>query len=374
MIMTRRPALPILLGLALVLGACGKKGPLLPPVSRVPQAPENIRIYQQGAQLMIEWTNPQSYVDGNPLGPVEEMEIWIWEPSAGEETASTPPSPREMSKRGRLEIRLSAEDMDNLKRSESAGDEVPVYRYVRPLGEEEIGTPAKAYALRARDQRRRPSAFSKPAAFEARILPLPPRKPAAKVFEDRVEITWQVPESDIDGKKPVPGLGYNVYKMDEAGVWRSLTDKPGTARQYIDGPPVFGRPVRYIVRAVLSVPQAPQRFLESADSEILELTPEDVFPPAAPEGLTSVSGRGFISISWLPNREKDLKGYKVWRKAEKEADFRLFTPEPIPQAVFMDEDVKPGRAYVYAVAAVDNAGNTSPRTELAVESDRDAPR
>ena len=93
MIMTRRPALPILLGLALVLGACGKKGPLLPPVSRVPQAPENIRIYQQGAQLMIEWTNPQSYVDGNPLGPVEEMEIWVWEPSAGEETASAPPSP-----------------------------------------------------------------------------------------------------------------------------------------------------------------------------------------------------------------------------------------------------------------------------------------
>jgi len=373
MTMTRRPALPILLGLALVLGACGKKGPLLPPVSRVPQAPDNIRIYQQGAQLMIEWTNPQSYVDGTPLGPVAETEIWVWEPPAGEEAAATPPSEREMSKRGRLEKRLSAEDMESQKRPESAAAEVPVYRYVRPLDEGEIGTPAKAYALRARDQRRRPSQFSKPAAFEARVLPLPPRKPAAKVFEDQVEITWQAPESYIDGKKPVKVSGYNVYKMDDAGVWRRLTDKPGTTLQYKDGPPVFGRPVRYIVRAVLSVPQVPQRFLESGDSEILELTPEDVFPPAAPEGLTSVSGRGFISISWLPNREKDLKGYRVWRRAEKETDFRLLTSDPIPQAVFMDEEVKPGRAYVYAVAAVDIAGNTSPRTELALESDKDAP-
>jgi predicted small lipoprotein YifL len=373
MIMMRRPVLPILLGLALVLAACGKKGPLLPPVSRVPQAPENIRIYQQGGQLMIEWTNPQSYVDGNPLGPVVEMEIWVWEPPAGEKAASDPPSPREMSKRGRLEKRLSAEDMENLKRPESPGQEAPVYRYVRPLGEGEIGAPAKSYALRARDQRRRPSAFSKPLPFEARDLPLPPRKPAAKVFEDRVEITWQVSESTIGGKKPIKASGYNVYKMDEAGVWRCLTDKPASALQYSDGPPVFGRSVRYIVRAVLSVPQVPQRFLESDDSEILELTPEDAFPPAAPEGLTSVSGRGFISISWLPNREKDLKGYWVWRRAAKETDFRLLTSDPIPQAVFMDEEVKPGRAYVYAVAAVDNAGNTSLRTELTVESDKDGP-
>lgn len=373
MIISRRFAVPTLLVLVLVAAACGKKGPLLPPVSRVPQVPENIRVLQQGEHLMIEWTNPRSYVDGTPLGLVEEMEIWVWEAPAGEEKSASPPSAGEMAKRGRLEKRLPAVEMEGLKRPETAGDEVPVYRYVRPLGEGEIGSPAKAYALRARDPRKRPSAFSAPAAFEARVLPLPPRKPAGKVFEDRVEIEWQVPESNIDGKKPAGVSGYNVYKSGDDGAWRRLTDKPGSTLRYTDGPPVFGRPVRYIVRAVLSVPQVPQRFLESADSPVLEITPEDVFPPAAPEGLTSVSGRGFISISWQPNREKDLKGYKVWRKAAGESDFRPLAAEPVPQAVFMDEDVKPGRTYVYAVAAVDIAGNMGPRTDMAVESQKDAP-
>lgn len=372
MVICRRLALLTLAVLA--FSACGKKGPLLPPVSRVPQVPENIRVYQQGGRLLIEWTNPQGYVDGSSLGPVLETEIWVWEAPAGDEKTPAPPTAREMARQGRLEKRLPAAKMEELRRTGSATDEAPVYRYARPLDEEEIEGAVKAYALRARDQRKRPSTFSSPAVFEARALPLPPRKPVAEVFEDRIEIQWQAPESDMAGKKPAGISGYNVYKMDDGGVWRRLTDTPGRARSFSDTSFVFGRPARYIVRAVLSVPKSPQRFLESDDSPVLEVTPKDTFPPAAPEGLTSVSGRGFVSISWQPNREKDLDGYRVWRKAKGEADFSPLTPEPIPQVVFTDEKIEPGRTYTYAVAAVDHAGNTSPKAEISVESHRDAPR
>ncbi len=96
----------------------------------------------------------------------------------------------------------------------------------------------------------------------------------------------------------------------------------------------------------------------------------DTFPPAAPKGLDAVAGDGAINLIWEPNAEKDLAGYIVLRGVATGDALEPITPAPIQQTYFKDA-VLAGAAYVYAVRAVDAAGNVSEMSNRKQESARD---
>lgn len=95
----------------------------------------------------------------------------------------------------------------------------------------------------------------------------------------------------------------------------------------------------------------------------------DTFPPAAPKGMNAIATDGAINLIWEPNAEKDLAGYIVLRGVEPAETLESITPAPIAEPSFKDT-VKPGIAYVYAVRAVDKAGNPSPSSARVVETAR----
>ena len=75
--MTRRSA-GILLSLALLAASgCGKKGPILAPLVRVPQTVQDLSLSRVGNRVILNWTNPEAYIDGNPLQGLSEIEIWV---------------------------------------------------------------------------------------------------------------------------------------------------------------------------------------------------------------------------------------------------------------------------------------------------------
>jgi fibronectin type 3 domain-containing protein len=83
----------------------------------------------------------------------------------------------------------------------------------------------------------------------------------------------------------------------------------------------------------------------------------DTFPPAAPQGLTAVPNQRAISLIWEPNAEKDLGGYILLRGTSPDK-LEPITSAPIQETSFTDT-VPAGAHYVYAVKAVDKAGNVS---------------
>jgi len=93
----------------------------------------------------------------------------------------------------------------------------------------------------------------------------------------------------------------------------------------------------------------------------------DRFAPAAPKGLRSIAGERSINLIWDPNAESDLAGYLVFRGTGDKLD--QITPTPIPDPTFTD-GVEPGVRYVYAIKAVDKAGNTSTWSERVEEMAR----
>ena len=79
---------------------------------------------------------------------------------------------------------------------------------------------------------------------------------------------------------------------------------------------------------------------------------------AAPTGLQAIASEGAISLIWEPNTEKDLAGYIVLRGVAPSGMMAPVTPLPI-QVTTLRDPVPSGVRYVYAVEAIDKAGNTS---------------
>ena len=99
--------------------------------------------------------------------------------------------------------------------------------------------------------------------------------------------------------------------------------------------------------------------LRSALSAPVVITWRNVFPPAAPVGLSAApfaeNGVFAVDLVWEPVQEPGLKGYVVTRQAEGGAVEKL-TPEPVGLPAFHDATAKQGVEYRYGVRAVSKKG------------------
>ena len=97
---------------------------------------------------------------------------------------------------------------------------------------------------------------------------------------------------------------------------------------------------------------------------------DDIEPPAVPRGLKTITGDEYIYIEWYRNGEHDLSGYSIWR-SEDAKNFELLAELSAGTTHYIDEDVRNGETYYYAISAYDFDGNQS---ELSPENVWDTPR
>jgi hypothetical protein len=148
-------------------------------------------------------------------------------------------------------------------------------------------------------------------------------------------------------------VAYNVYEVDTNSQDR-LTKTAVTETEFADARMTWGATRCYAVRTVETVGGLP---IESEATPPACVTLTDVFPPAAPKGLQAVATEGVINLIWDANTEADLDGYILLRAAPG-GDLAPITPSPIHGTVFQDRPPTGGR-YIYALKAVDTAGNAS---------------
>jgi fibronectin type 3 domain-containing protein len=199
--------------------------------------------------------------------------------------------------------------------------------------------------------------------------PEPPSEPTVSYDEKAITLSW-APFAAGDGPDavlpstllgaPQRSLGYNVYE----GTAR-LTKTAVADPTFADSRLAWGEKRCYVVRTAEKVDEA---VVESAASPEVCVTPVDTFPPAAPKTLQSVASVGAITLIWEPNAERDLAGYIVLRGGS-ESDLEPMMASPITATQFKD-DLGPGTRHVYAVLAVDRAGNASALSNLVEDTAR----
>jgi len=363
----------VILGFAVVLcGSCGRKGSIFPPLILVPQTIETVTPGQRGDQVVLEWPAPTAFINGNPLPPSVVTEIWMR--TSPTDAIPVPPDPADFQKKARkvavLDVfgRLVSIERKQAPHAPPNTPVVKVHHWEWTLSPSEGVSVRLIFGLRTKAGKRDFSEFQF-TDWLPRPIPACPLDLKATVFHDRIEIRWTPPSVNMDGSKPPLLRGYHIYRTPPGGV-SVLLGTTTEAETFFNDPVFeFGRVYAYRVRALTGEESA---LLESEDSDVLEVAPIDIFPPSTPSGLTSVTATGLITLFWEPSPEADVAGYRIWRRPAGEIEFRALTPVAITENTFNDTSVEKGRRYEYAVSAVDQRGNESPRTSAVSEIIKDS--
>ncbi len=346
---------PFLVVLSL-FSACGKKGPLSPPLLRIPQSVENLSLSQRGEKFVLSWTNPSAYVDGSPMKDVSEVEIWLAE-GKGKEAGQAEIGRQEFEKRANLVVRIPSQKFSLLREGGKETSRLSfIYRPDKGISPQQAYT----FALRVKDEKRRVSEFSVPLSVEGQALPSPPLNVRATVLESYILLGWDAPLSGVSQPALLEVRGYNVFRSSGEEPARPVNSSLIKETEYRDTDFSFGQVYRYFVRAVVSEDSP---ILESDDSETVEVQALDTFPTASPSGLDAIAGVTYIALSWEANTEADIAGYRVWRQEAGGTEFTLIARVDQTANSYIDTAVEKNKRYDYAITAVDGSGNESQRSE-----------
>jgi hypothetical protein len=358
-----------LLGFFLIVcvSACGKKGPPLPPLIRIPTPPGAFTVVRQGSTIEIQFGVPGGNTDGSTPADLSRVEVYAL-------TAPALVNPDEIFRRGRpighvlVNPPPDPDTPDGEPPKTSAPlppggvDQGQTARLSETFKPDDNADPSEVrlYVAVGFNKRGRHGPYSVPVAVPVSPPPEAPGKPEVIVDETGITVTWSPPASVPDDV----ALTYHVYAPDDVPL--RLTTEPLDEEKFVDKRIEWGAERCYVVRSVETLDKMT---LESEASPETCVTLVDTFAPAAPEGLTIVASEGAMNLIWNPSPEGDLAGYVLWRAMPSDGNLVSITPAPIKETTFKDT-VPAGIRVAYAVQAVDKAGNVSPMSTRVEETAR----
>ena len=413
---------------ALVVG-CGKKGPPLPPLQRLPVAPPDLSVARIDQDVYVRFKVPTANVDGIAPADVARVELYAI-------TADRVPQARTPEGLRRLATLIASEVVRNPLPPPPPAQEgqpppaplppapgidqgavvviretlTPELRALAPLPED---ADAKQAAQEAQDVPRPlvappeaagPQRYYFAVAVSNRgrygpltaIVPAPlgptsgaPGRPDLDVAETSMSLKWAAPADarggeeaaagDLLPSRPIvpgpPPTMYDVYEVPrEAPVNASpsvpvaLTPGPIGVREFTKGDIALGAERCFAVRAVDIVSGVHVR---GPASEMVCESFADTFPPGPAQNLEAIATTGVIALLWESSAAKDLAGYLVLRGEVGSATLTPLNPAPVAVTTFRDETARAGVRYVYAIVAVDTAGNRSPESNRVEETARE---
>lgn len=344
----------------LLLVACGKRRPPQPPVERVPQRTENLTGIQRGNQITLTWPAPLRNAPDSSVQSIRRVDVYRL---AENVSAPLPLTEEEFAARSTL---IGSVDYDVIRNTHDT------LNYTDTL--ELAGEATRLrYAVRYVNASGQRASFSNFLLIEPAVrIARPPTNVLANPGESAIGIAWQAPTINIDGSAPVNVLGYNVYRRigvasesEAAQLNTVLVLDSGFADKNFQ----FGEQYSYFVRAVSLGTGGNQ--VESLDSNLITITPRDVYPPSAPISITIAAAPGHLSLFFPANSERDVVGYNLYRSQDmdlaKDKWIRL-NGDLLTRTTYQDDKVESNKKYYYYLTAVDSAGNTSPPSEVVSET------
>jgi hypothetical protein len=408
-----------------VVNGCGKKGPPLPPLVKLPVAPENLTVTRRGNTIGLQFTAPSSNTDGtrpanvaaaevyaitapqDAVTPMTDAQLLKLATKVGAVPVKAPRDPNltadaddpsdevdapegpglDQGAVGRLEETLSAETMTPVEIPEDpaaaaargAGTRADADAS-RPL----LGPPpnrlTRIYAALGTSTRGRKGPLSRRIVVPLVPPPPPPAAPTMTYDESAVTVIWTAVDvapptgagqtDEVLPSRPLgaerPAITYNVYDVTNLDAPARLTTTPTAEPKYSDSRMTWGEKRCYTVRTAEII--GGLTIESDAPPSVCQVL-ADTFPPAAPKGVAGIASDGAINLIWEPNTEKDLAGYIVLRAAAPSQELQSVTATPIQETSFKD-GVQAGVAYTYVVKAVDRAGNASAASERVTETAR----
>jgi hypothetical protein len=352
----------------LVLSGCAAPGE---PYERKPLTPvaiADLTAAQAGNDVVLTFTLPEESVDRRPLKQPPEIEIYRdfgKPPGPGQAPLVAPANPTLL-----VTIPVAMEDHYTEQGHIHYADSLRAEDFTQHPDSVAI------YTVRTQISEKKPSANSN--AVVVRIFPAADAIGDLKteITHPAVLLTWTAPAKTLVGSTPAIS-SYDIYRGEPepgAGAAQDMKLKSPLvkigetqAALYQDTQFAFGATYVYSVRSVV---QHSGAALESANSNLVVVTPRDTFPPGAPQGLLVVfvpkQGEtvAHLELSWAINPETDVAGYNVYRGDQAGTPGTRLNTDLLLTPAFRDMNVQPGQRYFYSVTAVDHTGNESPSSAI----------
>lgn len=353
-----------------------------------------------GSQVRLHWTTPTHTTDKLLItGPITAVVCRDQPPAAApaKSTAARPPV-IPCSEVLRQPVTPGASDAtDPLPAALATGPVRPLAYRVKLLNSAgRTAGPSPAVFALAGDPEPPLAGFRAHAAKAGVVLEWT-REPAAKpadpdrlqdrlseMMQTTVELTRTTlasPPAAAPPSKPALAAPSATQKPKEPAPVRFTagnTDAGGT----IDRTAQIGYTYRYTAQRVRRItvagnqPLNPALELRSAPTPAVEVAVKDTFPPDMPTDLVASPAfatggnaqQPAIDLSWEPDVEPRVAGYRVYRREGDAGAWQLLTRTPVPSAAWRDTTVIPGHTYAYRISAVSTAGNESAPSPAVTET------
>jgi uncharacterized protein len=170
------------------------------------------------------------------------------------------------------------------------------------------------------------------------------------VDNESIRIGWEFDETyerKIKGfsvlRTPNPSTPYDTIVADLSPATRTFLDKSPDLANY------------YVVAA-----QDHAGNFKTSFPALAQLV--DSIPPIAPRGLIGIiDTTGLVTLTWTPNEENDLWGYRVYRANYEEEEYSQLTVAPIETTIFYDTIPLKNltKQIYYKIMAIDQRDNPS---------------
>jgi uncharacterized protein len=298
-----------ILALFLIAAACGREGAPLPPFIRIPEAVKDLNVAQSGYSLVLSWTNPARNIDGSAATNLAHVRIRSDSVTATSLDVTAPGRPQS---------------------------------YVIPMGAELDGR--RTFSLVVETTQGKTSQVSNAVSITPVEVPGPVRGLRAIVDQRRIVLSWEKPQ-----EHPELADAFVVVRTDMPGESQTVTETRYEDTQY--------EPGKMVMYQVTAVRRAGGNTIPGVGAASLPVTVEDKTPPQVPGGLDIVQSDTGAYLTWAPNPETDLAGYRVFRGDTLNGPFRLISNRMITTNAFFDPTSR--QKQYYRVSAVDESGNES---------------
>jgi hypothetical protein len=362
----------------LLLAGCASPGPPLPPSLKLPEIATGLTARRVGDQVLLHWTTPTRTTDKLLIRGAVTAEI-CRAAGVAEAQAATARMP------GRT-VAIACTVVLQQNVTPGASDAMD------PLPEALASGPVRLleYRVQLKNAAGRTAGPSPPAAAAAGAAPGMVEDLRATAAKQGVVLQWRraagsgetvelerttvaAPVGASQRMDALPGTGKApVESRFRAGEAVGGLDAGGT----IDRTVAIGVEYRYTAQRVRSVAVGGQTLeLRGALSAAVTVEVRDVFPPDAPTGLVAAPGfagegdaqKPAIDLSWDPNPEPRVAGYRVYRRDEG-GEWQRLDAALVREASYRDATVAAGRSYAYRVTAVSDVGNESAPSAEVTES------
>ena len=311
----------LLVAATLLVGGCGYMGEPLPPLANVPGRVTDLSAVQRGSRIVAQFTVPRLTTEGMPL---KEPKLDL--------RAGLAANPFHEDEWANGATRVPEGPIENgIARAEFLSSAWMGHDVI--LAVRVIGANGKL------------SGWSNFVVLPVVAPPDIPSNLHAEVTAMGIRLTWQA-----------RGTDFRVLRR--AGSDNFLPVATVQQPEWTDRDFEFGKSYSYTVLTIVKVDSA--REAESEASAEISIVPEDRIPPAAPTGVHAGAAPNSIELSWDRSGEPDLAGYRVYRSSSNGSVEKIAETSEVPS--YSDRNVEHGRAYQYAITAVDRSGNEGPRS------------